>query len=105
MVEVVPIADKQMSDDWNCIWKKNRNWEPELPEQEKNILLLIENYSAHSRIDNLVDIKLAILPTNLTTKVYIQSVNCYYRKNSLFRAIEYLDKRESVTITMLNELC
>jgi hypothetical protein len=84
-----------------------RLWDRQLRLHSRKILLLVENCPAHPELDNLQNIKSVFLPANTTSVLQpmdrgvIRSLKCHFRKLILLRMIEFIDKKQEHTATLL----
>lgn len=87
-----------------------RKWDEELRAQNRKILLLVDNCTAHPKIPNLHNIKLVHLPPNTTAVLQpmdqgiINSLKVYFRKALVIRLIEELDTNVKKKINVLDAI-
>ena len=80
-----------------------RNWDRSLRLQGRSILLLVDNCSAHPKVDGLAAIRLEFLPPNTTAAIQpcdqgiIRNLKCHYRSALNSIIISELDADEGKT--------
>lgn len=90
--------------------KEIRKWDEELRAQNRKILLLVDNCTAHPKIPNLQNIKLVHLPPNTTAVLQpmdqgiINSLKVHFRKALVIRLIEELDTNAKKSINVLDAI-
>ena len=78
--------------------------------QKRQVILFLDNCTAHPPIDGLTNIRLAFLPPNTTAKLQpldqgiIRSLKALYRKKLLAKLISSLDKGEEFSVNVLDAL-
>lgn len=87
-----------------------RQWDKELSQNKRKIVLLIDNCTAHIEPKNLQWIKLAFLPPNTTSVLQpmdqgvIRSLKCIYRKQLILRILECYDKNTDCDISLFDAI-
>lgn len=85
-------------------------WDAELMKQKRKILLLVDNCSAHPKIDTLKCIELVFFPPNVTSVLQpmdqgvIRSLKSHYRKQVVVKIITAIDEGEAEKITLLDAI-
>lgn len=107
-VRSLPTHYESSSKAWmtaDIFQKAIKKWDNELASQNRKILLLVDNCSAHPDIPVLKNIQMEFLPPNTTSVLQpmdqgvIRSLKCHYRKQLI---LMLLDKRERGTDSTQN---
>lgn len=86
-----------------------RKWDKELASKKRKILLLVDNCTAHPKL-NLTNINLVFFPPNCTSVLQpmdqgvIRSFKCHYRKQLLKKIIVCMDTAQPVNVTILDAI-
>lgn len=87
-----------------------RNWDNNLKQSGKKILLIVDNCPAHPRIEGLKVIKLCFLPPNCTSVLQpmdqgvINSLKAHYRKLQITETIKNIELKKECGITLLDAI-
>lgn len=97
-VKSLPVDYESNSKAWmlaSLFEKTIRKWDYKLFRQNKKMLLLLDNCSAHPKLNNLKAIKLVFLPANTTSKLQpmdqgvIKALKTEFRKLQLTKILEH----------------
>ena len=73
-------------------------WDSQLGKENRKILLLVDNYTAHPKVTTLKNIQLEFLPPNTTSIIQpmdqgiIKSLKSFYRKEIVCMTLAYLEE-------------
>ena len=82
----------------------------DMTRKKRKILMIIDNCSAHPKVDSLKSIELHFLPPNCTSVLQpmdqgiIRNFKFYYRKQSLAAIVDYIDKHKTKPKDAINLL-
>lgn len=87
-----------------------KKWDAELGVKNRRILLVVDNCTAHPRLENLKNITLAFFPANTTSVLQpldqgvIRSFKAHYRKLLLLDLITAMDRKEEFVVTVADAI-
>lgn len=102
-VQHLPVTYKTNKKTWmayNIFEEHIRSWAKDLRNNNRKILLLVDNYPAHSELKNLTNITLVFLLPNMTSILQpmdwgvIKNLKFHYRKSPITHMTDCLDREE-----------
>ncbi|XP_054717662.1 tigger transposable element-derived protein 4-like [Uloborus diversus] len=112
-VKKLPVVYKSNKKSWmtaDLFQESLQQWDKELSQGKRKIVVLIDNCSAHVELRNLQWIKVVFLPPNTTSVMQpmdqgvIRSLKCHYRKQLILRILECYDNNKDCDISLLDAI-
>lgn len=112
-VKSLPVDYESNSSAWmtTAIWEKHiRKLDSSFLRQKRNVVIIVDNCTAHSKPENLKAIEIVFLPPNVTALIQpldqgiIRDFKRKYKKMLVKDLIKAMDKKERIEISVLDAI-
>jgi len=112
-VKSLPVEYDANSNAWmtTTIWERHiRKLDSQFLRQKRNVVIIIDNCTAHNRPENLKAIEIVFLPSNVTARLQpldqgvIHDFKRQYKKMLVKDLIKALDRKEKLQVSVLDAI-